>query len=198
MKWKAFLLIWLGVLAIIGNLLFLSMAVKHLDIAKSLPMEFSGYVGKDLELKKYVYDILGSTNVLARSYKKGDFEAEVSIVASFSDRLVIHPPEVCMHGSGAGIKNRNIVRLCGVEFNHMIASYGKDYTYDVYYLYGIDKQFFVNYYKFQTSCFLNKVLRKKRPAYLFRIIVYNADKEDLNDFICKIIRSFNIDLAVKN
>ncbi len=197
MRNKLIVLLVLALLAWCGNVFFASMDVKSIAIDKVMPLSFASYEGVDLKLKKYVYEILGSSNVLSRRYTgPNGFQCDVSVVASFSDRLVIHPPEVCMHGGGADVMGKKVVRLCNTDFNYMVAKYSDSLKYYVYYFYGIgNKKRYVDYYRFQIASFINKVMRRSEVAYLFRIVVYEGQEKGLEDFVCALMSNMDVERA---
>jgi EpsI family protein len=73
------------------------------DLSGAFPLQLGGWQGHDLLLTKGTLRLLGTDNVLLRSYKRQDSKSpEVMFCITFSagNHRITHPPEVCYEGQG--------------------------------------------------------------------------------------------------
>ena len=86
---------------------------KDLSVQQSslsaIPLEFDAWKGRDIRMDDYVYDILGTRDVLVRDYVNPAGQSiGLSIVRSSDDRSAFHPPEICYIGEGVELSDRDV------------------------------------------------------------------------------------------
>jgi len=86
--------------------------IADVDLA-ALPSVVGPWTGTDVAVTPRTLDLLGTEDVLLRSYRHEDDgrEAYVCVVYSSGDRKAVHPPEVCYRGGGGEILERATVRI---------------------------------------------------------------------------------------
>jgi EpsI family protein len=76
---------------------------------RSVPLTIGEWTGKEEPLANWEYNLLRTTNATAREYtdRRGR-KISLFIVYSETNRMVFHPPEVCMIGNGATTIGRSV------------------------------------------------------------------------------------------
>jgi len=71
------------------------------DIWASIPLELGPWQGSDGSLSEHEYEVLGTRDVLVRTYRNGDAEqVQLVVVVAQQMRRRSHPPEQCLTGEG--------------------------------------------------------------------------------------------------
>ncbi len=187
--WIIFLVLLLS--AVLGNYLFYvtDRDLEVIGLGEIFPKQIDGWEGEDLQLRDYVYRILGSRNVLSRRYVRDGREIFLSVVASNRDRRVVHPPDVCLKGGGERVVSKEVVSLKrGLKVNQLTLARGSSYEL-VWYVYALGNDFYTNYYWYQTVNLINNLLGKSKRSYLIRITFLEGDRPLAEDFWVNLIDS---------
>ncbi len=160
----------------------------HLD---NFPFEIGEWEGEDIEVDKYVTDILGTTDVLLRRYRNKEGDSLIfTIVYSGSHRSSFHPPEYCYIGGGAHLADKGKEKIYIKEGEHLmtnklILKYQKGMI-KAWYWYSAGSDFTDNYY-LQQMYFIGNVLKgKNKGGALIRVStekIENNSEEKAKEFI---------------
>lgn len=172
------------VVAGLGNYLFYfaNKDVRVVNLKNIFPYQVDGWRGDDLQLKEYVYKILGSKNVLSRGYRDGDVTLFLSVVASDRDRRVVHPPDVCLKGGGVDVIGKHIITLPRVGRVNELILKGTKGLEIVWYVYAIGNRFYSNYYLYQLANLRNALFGKVRRSYLIRLEFNGSNRDRAEEF----------------
>lgn len=114
-KYRTLALVILAVAAALS--LYLSWprtAPRQLHLAEGIPLQLGEWRGFEHKLEKRTLEILGTDDVLSRTYMTGKGRATpVTFLVIFArhTRRATHPPEICLHGEGYIIENIATVNL---------------------------------------------------------------------------------------
>lgn len=88
------------------------------DPLSSLPAQFGGWVGQDLEIDQQTLDILGAGEFVSRNYVKAGEPPIDLLIAYYPSQKTgdtLHTPNHCLLGSGWVPVHREIVQLPGTD-----------------------------------------------------------------------------------
>ena len=184
--------IWFLLIALIGNYIFFALSndVSVIPLNEIIPIKIGKWHGDDLKLKEYVFNILGSKNVLSRKYTyQGNNKKLIflTIVASDNDRRVVHPPEVCLKGGGERVVYKKVITIDGLKINELLLDGNPNQK--VWYWYALGNSFTSNYYLHQLKSIFYRLINRPRRAYLIRIVFWQGQEKDAHDFINEFLKS---------
>ncbi|MFH1305791.1 MAG: exosortase C-terminal domain/associated protein EpsI [Candidatus Omnitrophota bacterium] len=138
------------------------------------PYTVGEWEGKDLKIEEYDYGILETRNILSRVYVNASGEKlSLFIIYSETNRSVIHPPEVCLIGSGLTInaKNTDTVDAAGMKGFTVNKLYlqDKDLKEIVLYCYKAGNFYTDNYLLQQALFALNQFSGRHRGGATIRV-----------------------------
>ena len=167
--------------------------LSEIDLDK-IPLELSGWEGRDIELPQSVYEILETKDVLSRRYEdKEGGVLDLSIVYSGHDRQSFHPPEVCYLGGGIELiaKSKENIPLeggAGLKTNKLIMK-SSGGTIKAWYWFLVGDRFVDNFYQQQLYFILDALGGRKLQGALIKVSI-RGDSEILESklkfFIAKI------------
>lgn len=161
----------------------------------SFPYQVGQWQGRDLGVEEEEYQILETRNLVLREYRKNGKKISLFIVYSETNRLVFHPPEVCMMGSGVKIVDKKIE---SIEHGSKKFSVNKLYVAKdgnrglALYCYKAGNLYTDNFYLQQISFAFNQLLGRHKAGATIRASapLGNDEKEvleDLKDFFIKAV-----------
>lgn len=159
--------------------------VFSLDLA-ALPLEISGWQGRDHAVSERERRILGSPNLLFRRYQKGGMEVNLYILESAVNRASFHPPEYCYVGGRTEMVERDRVELQGFPARRFVFVGPRGRSL-VYYWYTFGDEITDSYYRQQLQIVSRLFFGEPSPAMLVRLSVEGHFDLDRGDGI---IRSF--------
>ncbi len=160
-------------------------SVFSLELA-ALPLEISGWQGRDHAVSERERRILGSPNLLFRSYRKGEMEVNLYILESAANRASFHPPEYCYVGGRTEMVERARVELEGIPARRFVFVGPRGRSL-VYYWYTFGDEITDSYYRQQLQIVSRLFAGEPSPAMLVRLSVEGRFDLDQGDAI---IRSF--------
>lgn len=164
------------------KLFFRQIQEKDLLSINTFPFEFDEWKGTDIELTEREYEILETRNILVREYENSKNEKiMLFIIYSETNRSVIHPPEVCLIGSGISIMDK---KKESMEFGDKKFWTNKLYTEKkgrkqlMLYSYKAGNLYTDNYY-LQQACFaFNQLFSKQKGGATVRVSMILKDSEE--------------------
>ncbi|MEN6626768.1 MAG: exosortase C-terminal domain/associated protein EpsI [Candidatus Sumerlaeia bacterium] len=147
--------------------------------ARELPLELGRWIGREVVVEEYVYQILETRDVVERSYADPTRAKPVHLAVVYSpdNRRVAHPPELCYTGSGWEVNDKRIVQVEGLPpMVRLVISHGlqKDL---VFYCYKSGPDFIASYYEQQFNIVRNYIARRSTASALVRFSI-DADKDE--------------------
>lgn len=169
---------------------FLSMNVQPGQItsyAKQLPLDFNGWHGQEIAVDKRTLEILETSDVLMRNYKREEnTPVQLCIVYASNNRKVSHPPEVCYIGSGWSLEEKGSLLLSTQPGNKpafkvvkLVIERGGEKNL-VLYWYKCNDEFTANYYWQQITIVRKGILNGKSTSGLIRVSTQIDDNEDVS------------------
>lgn len=189
-------LLILFIVSIVGLVSYLPMRFEPSSEVKvtAFPKTIGEWQSRDLELSKRDFEILETTNLIMREYKKPDGEiVYLYIIYSGDNRNVVHPPEICYSGGGGNIIEKSVISLNNsLKVNKFVIEEKNSRQLVVYWFKSGDLQTY-NYFKQQLKVVIDRTLRKKTSGALIRI---STDIKDGNEKAAlKLIQSFAAEIA---
>jgi EpsI family protein len=181
------------------NLFLKQRTEKDLIDIRCLPYSIGSWTGKDMPIEQFEYDILETHNIVMREYVNKALE-KVFLFAIYSEknRSVIHPPEVCIIGSGVNIiakeKDEMISEGKTIALNKITAeTNGKKQL--ILYLFKAGSFYTNNYYFQQIHFILNRLYGKEKVGgALIKVSMARGEdkglaEKTLKDFMAETIKS---------
>ena len=166
--------------------LFMKQRTEHdvLDM-QAFPYKIGAWTGADLEVTEKEYDILETRNLISREYADGSGEKIfLFVIYSETNRMVFHPPEVCLIGSGVTIadkKNEGINFKQKEFFTNKLYLQKDDARSIALYCYKSGNLYTENFYLQQVHFMLNQLLGKRSGGATIRVSmpVYESEEKTL-------------------
>ncbi len=160
----------------------------------AFPKTIGQWQSTDIQLYKRDFEILETTNLIMREYKKANGEvAYLYIVYSGDNRNVVHPPEICYSGGGATIIKKSVLPLNStLKVNKFIIDDKDSCQLVVYWFKSANFQTY-NYFKQQLKVVTDRMLRKKTSGALIRISTNIKDGNE--NAALQLIKSFAAQIA---
>lgn len=141
----------------------------------------------DLAIAENLTDHLGRPAMLHRRYvtAEGDWAFDLQIVRHTRDRRALHPPEVCLRGSGLELTDRRVITLLGdasathdpIRVVGLQAKRGEQ-AYPVRFVYHSNAGFTTSLLRIQTDMFIARVLGRDATGAMIRIDASNQRTAD--------------------
>ncbi|HVY61210.1 MAG TPA: EpsI family protein, partial [Planctomycetota bacterium] len=147
--------------------------LQKTDRTRSIPAEIGPWRGVDIPVDARSRRILGTDDVLMRSYAAPGQRAPVDlyVVHAADSRKVAHPPEICFSGGGfTGEKTDAVLRAGGrsIPAARLLLT-RDDATLLVYYWYRLDGRDTASYLDHQLSMLIRLVRRERREGSMIRL-----------------------------
>lgn len=161
------------------------------------PYEVGSHKGEDIKITEKEYEILETRNLIMREYTN-DRQEKISIFIIYSEtnRSIIHPPEVCLLGSGVDIEAKTTDTLDlgdrSLRINRMYTKKGSQKDL-ILYTYKSGDFYTDSFYLQQISFAYNQLLNRNKGGAIIRVSTPLAPNEKsalirLKDFMGKAIR----------
>lgn len=148
----------------------------------TFPYKINDWNGKDLEITEREYKVLETRNLISREYIDDEQKKiYLFIIYSETNRLVFHPPEVCLVGSGITISNKTNERINigKKEFFSNKLYLEKNNNKEIsFYCYKIGNFYTDSYYLQQAYFALNQLLGKHRGGATIRVSISLGEDEE--------------------
>lgn len=163
------------------------------ELLNKIPLEAQGWTGRDYGLSDRVYDILGTRDVLSRTYIKDKASAHLILVMAQQMKRRTHPPEQCFAGEGYEImsaEDRSITLDVGgesrmVKVRELILSHSRG-TRLSWYFYKTGDHINTDYYRHQATVAMTKLANRNSADIMVRTETDVRDlaqaRETLADF----------------
>ena len=89
-------------------------APSQLHLARDIPLQLGEWRGIEHELDQRTLEILGTDDVLSRTYvtdREGEIPVTFLVIFARHTRRATHPPEICLHGEGYSVDNMRTVDI---------------------------------------------------------------------------------------
>lgn len=184
------------IVSVIGLSSYLPARFEAADEAKvsAFPKTIGQWQSTDIQLSKRDFEILETTNLIMREYKKPDGEiVYLYIIYSGDNRNVVHPPEICYSGGGGTIIEKSVIPLNNaLKVNKFIIEEKNSLQLVVYWFKSGNLQSY-NFFKQQLKVVIDRTLRKKTSGALIRL---STDIKDGNKKAAfQLIQSFAAQIA---
>lgn len=141
---------------------------------RRLPLMINGWEGREFPIPEKKLEMLGTSNVILRQYRKGAWVVELYIAESATNRSAFHPPEYCYVGGRTELITRGLTELfwggSRVAANRMVFQGPRGKSL-VYYWYTFGGRSVASYYRQQVSLIISNLLGKSQSAFLVRLSV---------------------------
>ncbi len=151
-----------------------------------LPPDNPVWLGSEQPLEPRILEILKTTDCLNREYRKANlgFPVYLTIVYSERNRKGVHPPKVCLQGTGELALKETPVRLPGLggdggdlEALEMITERGMWRTYHLYF-YKCGHVYTPSFVRQQLVIWLNGLTSRDASGALIRLSAPIVDNDD--------------------
>ena len=161
-------------------------------IFETIPVEIGNWHGKEMPVDERTYEILETRNVLSRTYENREGgRIHLLVVASYKDRRVAHPPEVCYLSSNYTLLNSREGELLWkggrIPLKEFIAQDKKNPAHQekVLYVYKVGRRFTTNYFAQQLQFTWDRLTRNESQILLIRLA--GSDKSDFKQLLSELL-----------
>jgi EpsI family protein len=152
---------------------------RGVDIA-SFPKQIDGWTSQEVPLKKRVYDLLETDNLIMRNYTNAAGQmVNLYIIYSQTNRKVAHPPELCLQGDGATITQKKAVTLTdAITATELLLDQDGGHEVTLYW-YKAGPKYTNNFVQQQLDMSLKILFGKKTSIAMIRLIAqYKGDEKE--------------------